>query len=263
MFIDSHCHLDDFRYEEELTRIIKDAEHNDVKYFLSAGTKISEIKRLQEISGIYHNVFYTIGIHPHYAKDEKPSTEELIKLASHPKVLGIGEAGLDYYRNNSPKKDQIEVFLSHIKAAQETGLPLMAHTRDADDDMINILEKDYKNKPFSGVIHCFSSSKDFAKRVLDIGFYISVSGSITFKNAENLRTIIKIVPNDKLLIETDCPYLAPEPFRGKMNYPEYVVYTASMLAEIKGNLTTQEVGDITTNNFKKLYSKKLKGLNIC
>ncbi|MDD9917637.1 MAG: TatD family hydrolase, partial [Rhodospirillaceae bacterium] len=203
----------------------------------------------------YDNVWCSLGIHPHEAGNEAvPEVDELVALADHPKVVGIGETGLDYFYERSPREAQQACLRVHIDAARETGLPLIVHARDADDDMIEILEEGYRNGPYPGLIHCFTSGPELAEKALEIGFSISFSGIVTFKNAEDLRNVAKSVPMDRILIETDAPYLAPVPNRGKRNEPAYVVHVAEMLAQVR-DMDADAIAETTTDNFHRLFSR--------
>jgi TatD DNase family protein len=256
ILVDSHCHLDYYVEKNiDLDEIIARATDAGVKYILSIGTIVSDFPKIKNIAEKYDNVFCIPGVHPHHASEEpEVTTEQLIELANHPKVVGFGETGLDYFYDNSPRDIQRKVFRTHIHAAQETGLPISIHTRDADKDSMTILEEEYAKKPFSAVIHCFTSSQELADKALELGFYISASGIITFKKSDELREKIAKIPLDRLLVETDGPFLAPEPFRGKANEPAYVAYVAKKLAEVK-EITEEEVCKATTDNFFELFKK--------
>ena len=257
MLIDSHCHLDSEKIFNNIDEIKQKAKDAGVTKMLSAGVTIKTFAKLNELANSYDDVFCSVGIHPHYASREEEknvSVEELIELSHNPKVLGFGECGFDFYYQNSAKKDQEEVFKKHILASQETGLPLIVHTRDADDKTAEVIMNEYHKKPFKGLIHCFTSGYDFAMKMVDIDFYISVSGIITFDSAENIREAVKAVPLDRLLVETDSPYLAPTPYRGKANEPSYVKFVADKLAKIKG-VSSDEIAKVTTANFMRLFEK--------
>lgn len=233
------------------------AKEAGVFKMLSAGVTIKEFGKLYELAENYDDVFCSVGVHPHYASDEnekKIAVADLIAFSKKPKVLGFGECGLDFYYKNALAIDQEEMFRKHIFAAQQTGLPIIVHTRDADEKTLEILIGEYKKQPFKGLIHCFTSSFNFAMKMLEIDFYISVSGIITFNGAEDIRKTIKEVPLERLLVETDSPYLAPLPHRGKVNEPSYVKFVANKLAEIKG-LSKEEVAKVTTENFMRLFEK--------
>lgn len=251
MLVDSHCHLNFPEFKDDLGTVIKRADEQGVKTLLTINTKLSEAKDIQKIADLYPNVFCTVGAHPHDAAEHtyEGVYEDLIKLAQHPKVVGVGETGLDYYYENSPRDEQIESFKTHIRASIELDLPLVIHTRDADEDTLETIKAFPKAK---GVFHCFSGSKDLAKAALDLGFYISFSGIITFKKAEDLREVASFVPMDRVLVETDSPFLAPIPHRGERNEPSYTRITAMKLSEIKG-ISLEEVAHQTTKNFFRLF----------
>lgn len=255
MLIDSHCHLDFNDFEDDFAEMLERARENGVTVMLNAGNNIGELKQQLEISERYPFIYTAVGVQPHNAA-EYPDimAEDFVQAAKHKKVVAIGECGLDYYYDYSPKDVQIKVFKEQVKAAQEIGLPLIIHNRDSDDDMIKILGKAYKEKPFSGVIHCFSSSKKLAEFALSIGFYLSASGIITFNKSNEVREIFKEVPLNRILIETDAPYLAPVPVRGRRNESAFIVYTAEKLAQIK-NIGVDELAEITSNNFHDLFRK--------
>lgn len=260
MLVDSHCHLDFPDLFSGLPDVLRRAEQMQVGTMLTISTKMSTFQNVRAIAESTDNVFCTVGIHPHEAEnDADVTTEQLIDLAKHPKVVGIGETGLDYYYDNSPRELQQELFRRHIAASRETGLPLIVHTRDADDDTVSILQDEYAKGAFGGLIHCFSASDQLAKDALDIGFYISVSGIATFKTAEPIRETLKSVPLDRLLVETDAPFLAPVPHRGKTNEPSFVPHTAAKLAEIKG-VDPDTLADATTDNFFRLFTKAVRPL---
>lgn len=255
MFVDSHCHInsDDFAADRE--EVVTRAHEMKVKYILDVSDDISKTPEIIEFCKTHQNIYTTTGLHPELA-DKYPdfAVDIMLSQAKSPYVVGIGECGLDFYYNADIKAEQIKVFQTHIEAAQECGLPLIVHSRDADDEMISMLTENYKKRPFRGELHCFSSSERLCRAALEIGFYVSASGIITFKKSEELRQIFAAVPNDRLLIETDSPFLAPTPHRGKRNEPAYVVNTAQVLAEIKG-MNIEEIAAITTRNFFNLFNK--------
>lgn len=253
--VDSHCHLDFETFEGERDEVIERARQAGVCRMVTISTRITTFPKIRAIAEQYDDIFCSVGIHPHQAGEEpEVSVEELVTLAAHPKVVGIGESGFDYFYDSSPRDAQRRSFTTHIRAAQETGLPLIVHARDADDDTADLLEAEYARKPYTGVLHCFSSGRRLAERALDIGFYVSLSGIITFKNAEDIRSTVQDVPLDRLLVETDSPYLAPVPKRGKRNEPAYVAHTHQALAELRGVLV-EEMGKQTTENFFRLFSR--------
>ena len=255
MLVDSHCHLDFDVFDEDRQETIQRARNAGVATMVTICTRVTRFEEIRSIAESDENIWCSVGIHPHQAEEEPVvSVEDLVSRAAHPKVIGIGETGLDYYYDNSPRKLQETSFRTHIAAARETGLPLIVHTRDADDDMADILEDEMGKGAFPGVLHCFSSGRRLAERALDIGFYISLSGIVTFKNAEDLRDIAKDVPVDRILVETDSPFLAPIPNRGKRNEPSFVVDTAARVAEIKG-VDNIALSIASTDNFFRLFNK--------
>lgn len=255
MLVDSHCHLDFDVFDEDRQETIQRARNAGVATMVTICTRVTRFEEIRSIAESDENIWCSVGIHPHQAEGEPVvSVEDLVSRAAHPKVIGIGETGLDYYYDNSPRKLQETSFRTHIAAARETGLPLIVHTRDADDDMADILEDEMGKGAFPGVLHCFSSGRRLAERALDIGFYISLSGIVTFKNAEDLRDIAKDVPVDRILVETDSPFLAPIPNRGKRNEPSFVVDTAARVAEIKG-VDNIALSIASTDNFFRLFNK--------
>jgi TatD DNase family protein len=260
MLVDSHCHLDFDSFDGDRSETIQRAFDSDINILVTICTRYSKFDQIVSIANLDPRIFCSVGVHPHQVKEENPITvENLLTASTHPKVIGIGETGLDYYYDQSPRDDQKTSFRTHITAARETQLPLIVHTRDADEDMTDILREEMKVGSFPCVLHCFSSGKDLADTAIELGFYLSLSGILTFKNAEELRNIVKKVPITRLLVETDSPYLAPIPNRGKRNEPAFVKHTAKKAAEIKG--VDQETFDnVTTDNFFQLFSKaKLNG----
>ena len=255
MLVDSHCHIDFNDFEDDFDDIIRNMKENGITAALNAGNGLEDFSKQLELSEKYPFIYTAVGVHPHNADDYTEITAEaLIEKSNHKKVVAIGECGLDYYYDYSTKKNQIRLFREHIKAAQQTQLPLIIHTRDADDDTIAILREMYAEKPFSGEIHCFSTGKALADFALSIGFYISASGIITFNKSGELRDIFATIPNDRLLVETDSPFLAPIPLRGHRNEPANVRFVAEKLAQIK-DMTFEEIADITTDNFYQLFRK--------
>jgi len=255
MLIDSHCHLSSEEIYADLQGVMNRAHEAGVSGILNAGGKFDELETQLLISAQYKNVWTVTGVHPHDAVNYVDvSAEDVLKNTKHDKVVAIGECGLDYFYDFAPRDVQIKVFREMIKASQESALPLIVHTREADDDTIELLGEAYLRKPFTGEIHCYSSSLRLAEEALKIGFYISASGMITFKNAETLRQNFKNVPLNRLLVETDSPYLAPIPMRGKVCEPAYVALTARMLADVKG-VSFEEICELTTQNFFALFQK--------
>ncbi|MFA6154722.1 TatD family hydrolase [Mesorhizobium sp.] len=255
MLVDSHCHLDFPDFAEERTAIVARAIAAGVGRMVTISTRVKRFQQLLEIAEAFDAVYCSAGTHPHNADEELDVTAaDLIRLAAHPKVVAIGEAGLDYFYDKAPRDAQAQGFRNHIAAARETGLPLVIHARNADDDMAAILENETGKGAFPFILHCFSSGRRLAEIGVALGGYISFSGILTFKNSDELRAIAADVPRDRLLVETDAPYLAPIPFRGKRNEPAYVTHTAKVLAETIG-VGEAEIADLTTNNFFRLFRK--------
>jgi TatD DNase family protein len=255
MLVDSHCHLDFPEFAPELDAVVLRARDAGVGVCVSIGTRMDGFPRVREIADRFSNVWCSVGIHPHEAENELlDGPAPLVEAARHPKVVGIGETGLDYYYEHSPRPQQIANFRNHIEAARQTGLPVIVHTRDADDDTIKVLREEMSVRPFTGLIHCFTGTKRLAEAALELGLYISVSGIATFKKSDELRAVLKDVPLDRLLVETDAPYLAPMPHRGKRNEPAFVKHTAAALAVLKG-VTAPELERATTANFFRLFTK--------
>ena len=255
MLVDSHCHLDYLERDGDLDEVIARARRAGVGVLITICTKLSEFDQVRGIAERYDEVYCSVGVHPHEAAPEgQRGPERLIELAAHAKVVGIGETGLDYYYEHSPRARQRESFHAHIHAARQTGLPVIVHTRDADQDTIEVLREARAEGPFAGVIHCFTAGAELAQAALELGLYISVSGIVTFKKSEELRATLKEVPLDRLLVETDAPYLAPVPMRGKRNEPAFVAHTAAALAELKG-VSPDELTRITCDNAFLLFSK--------
>lgn len=255
MLVDSHCHLDYLEKDEDLDEVVGRARRAGVGTLVTICTKLSEFARVRAIAERFDQVYCSVGVHPHEAEKEgQEDPARLIELADDPKVVGIGETGLDFYYEHSPRAAQERSFRAHIAAARETGLPLIVHARDADDDTLRVLQQEYAGGPFSGVIHCFTAGPALAEAALALGFYISIAGILTFKKADELRETIRQVPLERLLVETDSPYLAPVPKRGKRNEPAFVVHTAEKLAEIKG-IETAALAAATTGNFHRLFAK--------
>ncbi len=255
MLVDSHCHLDFPDYAGKVDEVLARARAAGVTVCISIGTELKRFPGVKAVAEANPDVWCSVGVHPHESEKELLDDEAaLVAEAAHPKVVGIGETGLDYYYEHSPRQPQQANFRSHIAAARRTGLPVIVHTRDAEDDTIAILREEMAKGPFTGLIHCFTGTQKLADAALELGFYISVSGIATFKNSAALRDVIKSVPLDRLLVETDAPYLAPVPHRGKTNEPAFVVHTAAMLAELK-SVPETELAAATTENFFRLFSK--------
>ena len=255
MLIDSHCHLDYLARDGDLEEILGRARRAGVSAMVTICTKLSEFDVVRGIAQRFPEVSCSVGVHPHEAAEEgQDSPDRLRELAALPEVVGIGETGLDYFYDHSPREAQQRSFRSHIAAARETGLPLIVHSRDADEDTIAILREEARQGAFTGVIHCFTAGPALAEAALELGFYIGVSGIMTFKKAEALRDILRRVPLERLLVETDAPYLAPVPQRGKQNEPAFVVHTAAALAELK-SVASDEISAVTTDNFYTLFAR--------
>jgi TatD DNase family protein len=255
MLVDHHCHLDFPDFAPELDQVVARAREAGVGTMVTISTRIREFDKVLAVAERFDDVYCSVGTHPHNAHEELDiPLEKLIELTRHPKVVAVGEAGLDYYYKHSTPEAQAEGFRRHIAAARETGLPLEIHTRDADDDTIAILEDEHAKGAFPAVLHCFTGGRKLAMRALDLGLYVSFSGVITFKKNDALREIARDVPLDRLLVETDAPFLAPDPFRGKRNEPSYVVRTAAALATVKG-ISNEELARATSDNFFRLYKK--------
>lgn len=255
MLIDTHCHLDfpDFAPEQEA--IVARAKADGVARLVTISTHVEKFAAIRAIAERYADVFCTVGTHPNHAHEEREAgVAELVELASHPKCVGIGEAGLDYHYDKAPRELAARVFRTHIAAARETGLPLVIHSRDADDDCAAILRDEMGKGAFKALLHCFTSSRALAEAALELGLYISFSGVLTFKNSQELRDIARDVPLDRLLVETDAPFLAPVPHRGKRNEPAFVADTARTLAAVKG-VSFADISEATTANALTLFSK--------
>ena len=254
MITDSHCHLDYSILYNELEDVVNRAIKNDVKILLSICTTLESFKKIKLIVNRYNNIYGTFGIHPHEAKNfENINSDLIINYKNEDKkIIGIGETGLDYYYNYSDKLIQKKIFIEHIEAAAKLDIPIIVHSRNAELDTYDILKNNMKDKKLKVIIHCFTGSKDFAQKLIKIGCYISVSGIITFKNSYELIDAISYIPINKLLVETDSPYLAPIPQRGKNNEPSFITHTIEKLSIIK-KVEKEKVIESTTNNFKKLF----------
>jgi TatD DNase family protein len=260
MLVDHHCHLDYPDLVSNREDVLARAKAAGVGRLVTISTLIRNYDTYREIAESTPEIFFTVGTHPHRAHEELDiPVSEIVNLAQHPKCIGIGEAGLDYFYDKSPRDAQREGFLKHIAAARASGLPLVIHSRDADEDTASILEAEMQRGVFAAVLHCFTGGADLARRAVAIGLYVSFSGVITFKKNDALRAIAAEVPMDRVLVETDAPFLAPEPFRGKRNEPAYVVHTAAALARAKG-VTDDEIAVVTTANFFRLYTKAPRSL---
>jgi len=254
MLIDSHCHLD-YYTPTELPDVLGRAAAAGVGEMVTIGTTLAQSRRLPALAETYANVWCTVGVHPHHAAETAATAADIAALTSHPKVIGIGESGLDYFYDKAPRAAQQENFRAHIHAARLAGLPLAIHARDADEDIAKILQEECDNGgTFEFLLHCFSSSRGLAESAIRMGGYVSFSGILTFPKSNDLRDIARDLPADRLLVETDAPYLAPVPFRGKRNEPGYVVHTAKVLADVRC-LTPAALADLTTANFRRLFRK--------
>ena len=250
--IDSHCHLDHEPLFSDLNNVIKRSKDVGIKKLLTISTSYESFDRIKKIIQEDEMIYGTIGIHPHETTQNKITSDIIVKnFIDNPKIIGIGETGLDFYYENSDKDNQIKSFKEHIEASIKTNSPLIIHSREAEDETFNILNE-YKNENLKILMHCFTGSKNFAKKLLSLNAFFSASGIITFKNSLELQETFKILPIDKILIETDSPFLAPVPNRGKKNEPSFIDYTAQKLADIK-NISKSDLVNFTTNNFNKLF----------
>lgn len=255
MLVDSHCHLDFPDFGDDIDAVVARAGRAGVGLMLTIGTHVTRFDRVRAIAERFPQVYCTVGIHPHEtAQEPAVDARRLIELADHPKVVGFGETGLDYFYDHSPRDRQQASFRTHIAAAREAGLPVVIHTRDADEDMMRILREELARGPFTGLFHCFSSGRQVAEFAVEHGFYVSLSGILTFKKAEELRETARGVPLDRLLVETDAPYLAPVPKRGQRNEPAFTALTAEALAAIK-EIPVADLAAATTANFLRLFDK--------
>jgi TatD DNase family protein len=255
LIVDSHCHLDYDGLADHLPAVLTRAREQGVGLMLSISSRVRNFPRLLAIAETHDNIFCTVGTHPHNAHEELDVTvADLVKLTQHPKVVGIGEAGLDYHYDLSPREAQMQGFKNHIAAARESGLPLVIHTRQAEEDTARVLEEEMTKGPFKALLHCFTSQQWLAEKGVELGLYVSFSGILTYKNAEDLRSTAKALPIDRLLVETDAPFLAPVPFRGKDNEPSFVVKTLEQMATIRG-LSRDEMAYMTSANFFRLFDK--------
>jgi TatD DNase family protein len=255
MLIDSHCHLDFPGLAERVSSVVASAREMGVGRMVTISTHVRRFETYRALAEAHPEVFFSVGTHPHHAAEEPDiPVSEIVAAVQHSRCVAVGESGLDYHYERSPRDVQQRVFRAHINAARETGLPLVIHARDADADMIDILTEETRRGRFAAVLHCFSSGVALAEAGVALGFYVSFSGILTFRRSEELRRIAASVPRDKLLVETDAPYLAPEPHRGKQNEPGYVVHTARVLADVVG-VSADEIARITTENFYRLFRK--------
>src|SRR5215470_17077933 len=255
MLVDSHCHLDFPEFAEELDAVVARAKAAGVGRIVTISTRVKRHSDIVAIAERFADVFCSVGTHPHNAHEELDVTaDDLVARAHHPKVVAIGEVGLDYHYDYSPRAAQEQGFRAHVAAARTSQLPLVIHSRQADDDTARILEEEMGKGAFPAVLHCFTGGPDLARRAVALGHYVSFTGILTFKNSGDLRAIAQELPMDRILVETDAPYLAPGKFRGKRNEPSYVVETAKVLADVRG-VSLEDIARITTDNFFRLFSK--------
>jgi len=254
MLVDSHCHLNYEGLIEDLDEVVARARNAGVSQMQTICTSLKEFDQILAIAKKYEDIYCSVGVHPHNTEKEGEISPEILSslASSDDNIIGIGETGLDYFYEHSDRNIQKKYFMDHIHTAANIQKPIIVHSRSADEDTIDLLTIGMKEKEYPGLIHCFSSSKELAQKSLDLGLYISIAGIITFNKATELQEIVKYLPLDKLLIETDSPYLAPVPHRGKTNEPSYVRFVAEKIAELK-NISFEEVAEATTNNFSKLF----------
>ena len=252
-FVDSHCHINFPELYQNIDSILSKMSSNKVTHALCVSVTLDKLPDIFKIANTYPHIFASVGVHPDYEDIEEPSVEELCRFAKEKKVVAIGETGLDYFRVQGDLSWQRDRFRTHIKAAIQSNLPLIIHTRNAAEDTLKIMREEGANQ-VGGVMHCFTESLDVALEAIKLNFYISFSGIVTFKNATELKEVVKATPLDRILIETDSPYLAPVPYRGKINDPSNVIHVAEEIAKLK-NISMEEVGEVTTHNFFKLFSK--------
>ena len=257
MIIDSHCHLDYPVLYDQLDDVIKRADEQHVKFLLTICTTLESFEKIRLIVDKYKNIYGTFGIHPHETKNFKDLDYKFIAESKrkNKKIIGIGETGLDYFYNHTNKEIQKKCFIEHIKAASDLKVPLIVHSRNAENDTFDILKSEKKNSELKVILHCFTGTKEFAKKLIDINCNISISGIITFNNTNDLADAVSVIPLDNLLVETDSPYLAPSPNRGKSNEPSFIIHTIQKLSEIK-NTKKEDIMKITSNNFMKIFDLK-------
>ncbi|MCG8536413.1 MAG: TatD family hydrolase [Pseudomonadales bacterium] len=256
MLVDSHCHLDKLdltAYDGNLHAAVDAALEKGVEKILCIGIDMENIDGVVKLAEEFDSVYASVGVHPLYQESREPTLQEILDITAHPKVIGVGETGLDYFYGEGDMQWQRDRFVTHIEAARQTQLPLIVHTRGAKDDTLAMLREHGQNA-IQGVLHCFTEDLDMAKQAVDLGFMISISGIVTFRNASNVREVVKALPLESLLVETDSPWLAPVPHRGKKNEPKFVLEVAQKVAEEKG-CTLEQVAQITTENFHRLFSK--------
>lgn len=255
MLVDSHCHLDFPAFADDFPAVLERARAAGVRTLQTISTRLATVDTILDVASRDPDIWCSVGLHPHEAATEDDvSPDRIVALSDHPDVIGVGETGLDYYYEHSPRERQQESFRNHIEASRRTGLPLIVHARDADDDVVEVLREEYDAGPFPGLIHCFTAGPELARAALDIGFLISISGIVTFKKAENVHAAAREVPLDRLLVETDSPFLAPVPHRGKRCEPAFVARTAAAIAELR-QIDPSRLAAATTDNFFRLFSK--------
>ena len=250
-FIDSHCHINFHELSENITDVLAKMQQNDVSAALCVSVNLADFPQVLSLAEQYPNIYASVGVHPDYEEVEEPTVAQLVALAQHPKIIAIGETGLDYYRLSGDLDWQRERFRNHIRAARVCGKPLIIHTRSAAEDTLRIMAEEGASAA-GGVMHCFTESWEVAEAALEMGFYISFSGIVTFKNAKQIKEVAQRVPLERMLIETDAPYLAPVPYRGKLNQPAYVKHVAEEIATLRG-ISLDEAGRCTTENFRRLF----------
>lgn len=255
MLVDSHCHLDFPAFADDFPAMLERARAAGVRTLQTISTRLGTVDTILDVASRDPDIWCSVGLHPHEAATEEDvSPDRIVALSDHPDVIGVGETGLDYYYEHSPRERQQESFRNHIEASRRTGLPLIVHARDADADIVAVLREEYEAGPFPGLIHCFTAGPELARAALDIGFLISISGIVTFKKAENVHAAAREVPLDRLLVETDSPFLAPVPHRGKRCEPAFVARTAAAIAELR-QIDPSRLAAATTDNFFRLFSK--------
>jgi TatD DNase family protein len=253
MFIDSHCHLNFPGLSEQLGTLLANMHDNQVSHALCVSVDLASFPEVLKLAEQHENLYASVGVHPDYELEAEPTLADIVRLAQHPKVVAIGETGLDYYRLTGDLEWQRERFRTHIRAARECGKPLIIHTRSAAQDTLRLMDEEQAGQ-VGGVMHCFTENLEVALAAIDLGFHISFSGILTFKNATLIKEVAQSIPLDKILIETDSPYLAPSPYRGKTNQPAYVKHVAEEIARLR-NISLEEVGEATTLNFNRLFLK--------
>lgn len=251
MLIDSHCHINFPELADNLDEILENMRLNEVTHALCVGVNLENFHQIQMLAEQHEEIYASVGVHPDHESDTEPSVELLVRLAQHPRVVAIGETGLDYFRLKGDLEWQRERFRTHIRAARKCSKPLIIHTREAASDTLRIMQEEGAEKA-SGVMHCFTESLEVARAAIAMGFYISFSGIVTFRSASDLREVARLIPLDRILVETDSPYLAPVPFRGKLNQPAYVKHVAALVAELRG-ISFAELSEVTSHNFKRLF----------